>query len=132
MPEQNTTQINLKKLTDEQLFEKVADLQKKIVWAQRFSSYGQGITQMQNYLTLLENERYERMYIEQYKMMEKYISEPIETDPSLRDKLKEKIEEQEMIDKKPKSTSRPFPIPTMRPMVSEDNNTLQKRKNDDD
>lgn len=90
-----------KKMTDDELFNKVHDLNKKIVYAHRFTSMGQGIEQMQMMLNMLENERHERIFMEGWKITKDYMNETIETDPELRDKQrnsKEKEKKQVSID----------------------------------
>jgi hypothetical protein len=112
--------FNLKTLSDDELFKKQAELLKKISWAQRHSSMGQGAQQMSAMLSLIETERSERMFMARWNMVEDYISEPIETDPTLRDlarAIKEKNKPPEKSISRPRPEKRLVPVPTKHPVV---------------
>ena len=112
--------FNPKALSDEELLAKTNDLQKKISWSQRFAGYGQGIQQMQAILTLIENERFERLFMERWNMIKPFVVEPIETDPNLRDAAraaKEKEHQPEKVRPRPRTERRPFPTATPFPVI---------------
>jgi len=125
--------FNPKSLSDDELFYKAAELQKKINYATRFTSMGQGSEQMTLMLTMLENERSERMFYEQWKLREKYVSETIETDPDLQAAArneKEKIQSPERSKARPRIEARrvqPTPHPVLPRPPSLDADEKDKR-----
>jgi hypothetical protein len=113
--------FNPKALSDDELFAKAAELQRKMNYAYRFSSMGGGAEQIQTMITMLENERAERIFNEQWNMMERFRSDVIETDPDLKaaaTAAKEKNKPQETKQKRPRVEVRRSFQPTAHPVVS--------------
>ena len=108
-----------KSMSDDELVSKANDLMGKMSWAQRFSTMGQGVEQMSMMLAQLEAERYERMFMANWKAIESYVSEPIETDPGLQRAARMAREKQqpERPNHRQRAARRPFPPRTAHPVL---------------
>lgn len=108
-----------KTMSDDELYSRSHDLMKKMHWAQRYAGAGQGLQQMAQMLARIEDERRERVFMDHWALIKPYVSEPIETDPTLRDAerairaAREQAKPQASERPRPRMQARrPFPIPT--------------------
>lgn len=112
----STIGFDPKTMSDDDLLSRTNELLRKMNWAQRFAGSGQGLQQMTMMLGLIEAERRERLFMDQWHLAEAYISEPIETDPDLRDAARaarEKAKPQPVLRPRPRiSARRPVPAAT--------------------
>jgi hypothetical protein len=113
-----------KTFTDDELAKKSQELMKKISWASRYSTNMVGA--LQTLYILIDNERRERMMMENWKAMENYLGKTIETDPDQKDNTQEIQKVRKTIRKPFKPTMNPV-IPTTTPIIPQ-----QKTKDNDD
>jgi hypothetical protein len=103
-------------MSDDDLLSRTNELLGKMNWAQRFAGSGQGLQQMTTMLGLIEDERRERIFMDQWHLAEAQIAEPIETDPVLRDAeraARERAKPAPPVRSRPRvSARRPFPVVT--------------------
>jgi hypothetical protein len=113
-----------KTFTDEDLLKKTTELARKIAWASKYSTNMLGALQTMQFM--IDNERLERIKMEQWKNIESYMTSTIESDPD----LKPKEEDESKIKKTRKPLLKPtlIPIqPTLRPVIRKEN----REKSDD-
>lgn len=114
-----------KTLSEEDLLSKSNELMRKIAWSARFSTNMLGA--LQTMLMMIDNERRERMLMEQWKNVEAYMNATIESDPDLKPVVDER--------KVKKSLRKPFkptmsPIsPTLKPIIQTEK--LKDKKEDE-
>lgn len=76
-----------KTFSDEELLKKSDELMRKISWSSRFSTNMMG--QLQNMLIMIDNERRERIILDNWKNSENYFTATIESDPDVINKEEE-------------------------------------------
>lgn len=107
--------LDLKKLTDDDLYERHSDLTRRLVVASRLGK-GEVIQQIQNMLSSLELEKKERIYNDRIGTnMKNSSSVVIETDPDLSNQQTMK-DAKENEAKKPPRVQLKRPIRTLKPM----------------
>lgn len=77
-----------KTLTDDDLLKKSNELMAKIVWASQFCQ--SLLPQLQDMLTILDNERNERYFMSNWDKASSLINAPLETDPQFNKKIEDK------------------------------------------
>ena len=124
-------------MSNDELLNHATDLIRKMNWAARFTGAGQGLDQMSLMLRLIEDERRERQWLEHWRMVEDFASEPIETDPGLRDAERaerNKLKPVEVVRPRPRVTPvrRSVPVPTPHPVIppSDDGRTTGTNSRD--
>ena len=114
--------FNIDGLSDDQLMEKSNELHRKVAWASRFTQNG-GIEMLNKMIELINIKRREMMFMETWRASAGYLSEPIESDPELREKDHENDPAPEKTQKstriRPTMIRRTVTVPTTHPVVPE-------------
>lgn len=94
-------------MSDEELFEKQAEISRRLTWAYR--SGGGGVEQMMVMAEAIESVRRDRAFVANYNMMEAGVPDTFESDPDLRADQKGKSTASKDV-KKPLLAARPRPF----------------------
>lgn len=124
-------------MSDEELFEKQAELGRRLSWAARFSSNGEAVDQLMRMAQAIDATRRERAYLASYAFQESLLPGVTETDPDLRAAQKGAAQT-ETAGNKPTAIARPrpfalkarrsdVPVATLKPTVSPVEDTAETK-----